>query len=246
MRKISETIHWEKKALVFAGAVVALAILGPFGTYGQMTFPERFVYWVMMATGISFFMHIAISIAIASPGLAKWPRALRIAIGAALGALPGTAVVIFVDGVFRSKGVEVENFALVWLQVTFLGTVLGLVEFMGWQRALRREPVRVRTKFHKRLPAELGDDIISLSMQDHYAEVTTTLGKHLVLIRLNDAVSELGGLAGQRIHRSHWVARRHMRKLERRGRKTLITLSDQRKLPVSTTYAGDVARILEH
>ena len=88
-----------------------------------------------------------------------------------------------------------------------------------------------------RLPPELrGAPILSLSMQDHYVEVMTAAGPHLLLMRLSDAVDLLDGVPGARVHRSHWVSARALSALEREGRRHAAVLRDGRRLPVSQSY----------
>ena len=52
--------------------------------------------------------------------------------------------------------------------------------------------------------------LIYLKTADHYVEAFTTAGSTLVLMRFADAVAELDGAGGLRVHRSYWVARRHV------------------------------------
>ena len=237
MRQIFGEIAWGKKTAIYSVAVIFLTILGPFGTYEALGFTERFIFWVVIFFGVGFFMHIAMTLALGSKYLGKLSSIPRIAIGSALGALPGAAIVIFVNAVFRPGGILAEKFPVIWAQVTMVGILIGTVEYIDWRGPQSQKPAPVRTKFHKRLPPELGNDIISLSMQDHYAEVSTTQDRHLVLIRLQDAIAELEGLAGLRIHRSHWVALGHLKAIERQGKKLFALLSDGRKLPVSASYS---------
>ncbi|WP_163850156.1 LytTR family DNA-binding domain-containing protein [Pseudooceanicola aestuarii] len=96
------------------------------------------------------------------------------------------------------------------------------------------------TALHRRLPPELGQDLVSISMQDHYAELTTTRGAHLVLLRLSDALAEAAGLPGQRLHRSHWAVTAHLVMLRRNQGRYWVDLSDGRSLPVSQTYLEQV------
>jgi hypothetical protein len=67
-------------------------------------------------------------------------------------------------------------------------------------------------------------------VRDHYVEVTTTGGQHMLLMRLTDAIDELDDLPGERIHRSHWAAAAHLRRIARRGQKQVVLLSDGRDL----------------
>ena len=97
--------------------------------------------------------------------------------------------------------------------------------------------------FLRRLPVDLGKNIISLEAQDHYVNVTTGKGSILVLIRLTDAIEELEGLEGLeglRIHRSHWVANTAITRTLRKNGKLLVELTNGTTLPVSRTYANDL------
>lgn len=92
------------------------------------------------------------------------------------------------------------------------------------------------TPFLKRLPKALGDDLVSVSMQDHYLNVTTAAGSTLLRTRLADALLELGDYPGTQIHRSHWAARDHAVSVRRQGSIYSLVLDDGRKLPVSRTF----------
>lgn len=87
------------------------------------------------------------------------------------------------------------------------------------------------------LPPALGDDILSMSAQDHYVEVVTTNGSHLLNGRLSDCVEALGPERGVQCHRSHWVARCQVRDIQRDGSAYVCVLSDGRQIPVSRRRA---------
>ncbi|MFD1342000.1 LytTR family DNA-binding domain-containing protein [Litorisediminicola beolgyonensis] len=100
------------------------------------------------------------------------------------------------------------------------------------------------SRLAQRLPHELRDaEIMSVSMQDHYAEITTTAGAHLILMRMADALDLLDDTPGAQVHRSHWAATAHAQTLRRDGRKYELEMSDGRVLPVSGSYL-DAARDL--
>lgn len=234
------TIGWERKIFAFFGGVLVLALTGPFGTYEAMGLAERMVFWLVVFTGVGFFMHVCMRTALQSRYLRRVPRIARLGIGAVLAGLPGAALVIFVYAVFRPPLQSAENLPVIWMQVAVIGWVIGIVEFHEFRAEEEGPKTPPRTNFHKRLPLELGDDIISISMQDHYAEVTTTLGSHLVLIRLTDAMSEMEGAEGLRVHRSHYAMVAHLRRLHRDGNRLMVVLSDGREIPVSARYSEAV------
>jgi hypothetical protein len=82
------------------------------------------------------------------------------------------------------------------------------------------------------LPPAIGRDVIYVTSDLHYLHVHTTSGKATVLGGL--AVWEReAGPAGIRIHRSHWVARRHVRRVARSAAGWYCELSPGMKLPIS-------------
>lgn len=239
MRQFFEGIRnplvWERKAILFFAVTLLMTITGPFGTYEDLTFWARLVFWLIIMAGVGFFMHVAVMIALS----AKWLRPIgyvpRIALAAAAAGLPGAAFVIFVNMVFRPPTIDPASLPMIWFQVTLIGLPICLVEYPRPQKQMETTaPIRLVA----RLPDDLGDDIVSLSMQDHYVEVTTTRGKTLILMRMADAVDELDTIPGQRVHRSHWVAQAHLAGTAKSGHRRFVLLKDGRKLPLSDTYAG--------
>jgi len=87
--------------------------------------------------------------------------------------------------------------------------------------------------FLDRLPPELGSELIALEMEDHYVRAHTALGSELVLMRLRDAVTELGAFDGQQVHRSWWVARGAVSDVKREGRNVRLVLENGLEAPVS-------------
>ena len=98
--------------------------------------------------------------------------------------------------------------------------------------------------FYQRLSKSLGTDVISLQAQDHYVDVRTTLGNELILIRLSDAIKELGEDAGLQVHRSWWVTTKHMVEQKRIDNKQYLVLSNGSEVPVSRTYSAGVKAAL--
>ncbi|MFC6584141.1 LytTR family DNA-binding domain-containing protein [Sulfitobacter aestuariivivens] len=230
-----------------------LTILGPFGTYDNQTLFARLVFWTATLIGVGFMVHFSVQMILNLSFLDHVTRATRIALGACIGAIPGLGMMAFVERIMNPPGMVLDNlkFIELWLQVAFISVLMALVEY--WRP--RDDPeadqttdpaTPVETPFHKRLPrSEDGpEDIVSLSMQDHYVEVVTTQGEHLILIRMRDAIQELADLEGLQIHRSHWVARAHLQELRSKGHRTWVRLSDGRELSVSKTYLPDVEKAL--
>lgn len=103
----------------------------------------------------------------------------------------------------------------------------------------RREPtgkaVQPHAKIPDLLPTNLGTDLVYLKSEDHYIDVHTSVGSTLIKMRFSDAVAELDD-RGIQVHRSYWVATRHIQRLVRNGRRTLIHLTGGHRVPVSVSH----------
>ncbi len=244
MRQIFGEIGWEKKLAAFFVAVGVLTLLGPFGTYEDLTFWERAIFWVVAIGGIGFFMHITMTVALTSDALGKMQQLPRLLLGAVFGGFPGAAIIIFVNGVFRPPMMSADTLPILWLQVAMIGFLIGVFEYIDWRRPsselVAERPV---TRLHQKLRAGEEADIVSMSMQDHYVQVTTQAGQELVLMRFSDAIEAASGLPGTRIHRSHWVVNSHLTAVERDGSRIVARLSDGRQLSISKTYQADAEAI---
>ena len=114
----------------------------------------------------------------------------------------------------------------------------------GWwalTSAAPREPDPPGRLFVK-LPAALGRDILALQAEDHYVRVHTAKGSALLLMRLVDAIEDLGGLEGMRVHRSWWVSRHAISASAMQGRKLLLTLTNGVAAPVTRGTAPALRR----
>lgn len=89
------------------------------------------------------------------------------------------------------------------------------------------------------LPEALGTDVVLLSSDLHYLHVHTPRGRTMLLYNLSDAEAELGG-RGIRVHRSHWVADRHVLGLRRKGSHLVCQLAGNLEAPVSRRRQAEV------
>ena len=96
-----------------------------------------------------------------------------------------------------------------------------------------------QARFLERLAPEAGRDVIYLKVSGHYITVVTTAGSGSLLMRFADAVAELEG-AGMQVHRSFWVAHRHVTAVEQREGRTVVCLTGGRMVPVSRTFVAAV------
>ena len=101
------------------------------------------------------------------------------------------------------------------------------------------QAARLEARFLDRLPPEVGRDVIYLKVSGHYITVITTAGSGILLMRFADAVAELEG-AGMQVHRSFWVAYRHITAIEQREGRTVVCLTGGEVVPVSRTFVAAV------
>jgi DNA-binding LytR/AlgR family response regulator len=87
--------------------------------------------------------------------------------------------------------------------------------------------------------------VLRVSAQDHYLEVVCADQKFLVRGRMTDVMSVLAQCEGVQIHRSHWVANRHVKQIRRSGRGTKLLLSDGTEVPVAKSRNQWVSQLSE-
>lgn len=75
--------------------------------------------------------------------------------------------------------------------------------------------------------------VSTVKSTDHYLEVNCDGAVSFVRGRMKDAVSHLADADGLQVHRSWWVARGSVDRVETRGRDKVIVLHDGRQIPVA-------------
>lgn len=224
---------------------VVLAILGPFGSF-DAPFWMRLAYWVptMVIGGVI------------GAGSTMWFEGARLFEGrplvrAVVFSTFMTAVMTFVAwGVGALVfGPEHIVFGQTFVFYVWLITVIitAIVEVLRAQRiAAASAPVpkarpAVAPTLSARLPEKLkGGAILALEGEDHYVRVHTDKGSDLVLIRLGDAIGEMGSTPGARTHRSWWIARQAVKSVRRDNGRTSLVLSTGAEVPVSRGYASEL------
>ena len=81
---------------------------------------------------------------------------------------------------------------------------------------------------------------VALEMEDDYLRIHTALGSDLILLRLRDALAELGPSRGRQVHRSWWVAEGAVASAARDARRPMLVLRNGQRVPVSKTFRDQV------
>ena len=230
------------------GCMIALfTFIGPFGTYDTLGAAGRVGYWAM-ALGLNWLVCgcvMALTLYLMR-GASIRRRMTAVCAAAAVAAAPGTGIVFSAETLFRPLYTGVDALPTVYVSVAVLMLVIGVavVTVRDHRASLAAQPEAPQAgrpvRFLGRLPPRLGRDLVYLRMADHYVEVFTTSGSTLLLMRFSDALRELDGADGLRVHRSYWVARTHVSGAARRNGRLILKLSGGHEAPVSRTYLAAV------
>lgn len=271
MREIAVVFDPERKLFLYLGLLLLAIVLGPYGTYAALELWPRITFWSLDILGSAIIMSWILHVFFNSRITAAISAPLRFFLGIAIGAVPAAA---FVAMICETVGASLHlNLPLpvVYFQIVVMALSVFTVEFVVWPLFLpaRAKPhARAPTgpqaappapgnsptapnqliahPFFDRLPGELrGGRLVSISMQDHYAHIVTTRGEHLMLMRLRDAMDLVSDIPGAQIHRSHWAAAGMARSLERDGRRHVLVMNDNRRLPVSATYLAAARAMID-
>ncbi len=236
---------WRREIGFALTAGLCLGMLGPFGTYLNGSWAGRTAYWAATLLCGTVIMVLAWEAGDRVADRLRWPRAV-VAMAASLLATVPIAVLTHALAVRVWSG-EVRTVpALTWYAQTL--AISGLLTLVHVGLALAREaalpaapPADARAgDFRARLPPHLGRDLLALQMEDHYVRAHTRLGSALILIPLHQAVRELGGVPGLRIHRSWWVARAAVKGAVQEGRSVRLLLSNGTQAPVARAAVAEV------
>jgi hypothetical protein len=96
-----------------------------------------------------------------------------------------------------------------------------------------------RAGWRERLPTEIGRDVIVVASELQYLRVWTPRGCALILGALAEVEAE-DAPHGVRVHRSWWVATRHVRSVRRTAGGAVCLMSNGRRVPVSRRRRAEV------
>ncbi len=97
-------------------------------------------------------------------------------------------------------------------------------------------------RLRERLPPHLrASPVLAVASEDHYVRVYCAGGTALILLRLADAMADLADMPGAQTHRSWWVARDAVARVQRGAGKAELTLTDGTRAPVSRSFLPVIA-----
>jgi len=236
-------VAWAVVAATIVG--VFLGIVGPFGSYLNGGTLARIAYWV-----VSMWLGVAVygsALALARPaatrgGIPPWIAVAFLVMAVSLPqALATRALALY----FWPNLAQLSLSRLDWfMQVLVLAgpVTLGYAWWMGLLTSppARRAPDDAsdaetggESGLFALLPLRLGTDIICMAMEDHYVRVHTPLGSDLLLMPMARAVEDVAGIEGFRVHRSWWVARSAVLRIDGPARTMRLRLVNGMDVPVA-------------
>ncbi len=236
--------EWRQRILspryfaILAGIIFVFTWLAPFGSDSRLDGFELPLYWVL-AIGLNTplgFLVVPASVFLARS--AACPEWVGVLVGALLVALPGTGIVLLLEAWLANPLTMAWDLAYVYASVALVHLIIGYLAQQVLQRQLPSHvPLAEQASpFLARLSPSLGSNLLHLRMRDHYVEVHTEAGSELILMRFGDALKEVEGTEGARVHRSHWVAKSAVRRLVREDGKMILELTNGTRVPVSRSH----------
>lgn len=235
---------------------LVLGLFGPFGTFG-MSPAVRIAFWmVYVLLGYAIFRPMIVLGKWMSEGYAI-PQIVGVGLALVVAAAPLTFMIALLFSGFDIGGaLRYKGLATLYFDVWLVGFLINAFTTLTMQRSewvavaptpvvepesappVDRSPEPIaalppRTpQFADRLPTGFGP-VHALKSEDHYVRVFGDGKSTLLLMRLRDAVAELGEADGLQVHRSWWIARVAVADVIRQGREAVVRLSDGTEAPVS-------------
>jgi len=227
-------------ALFWIVLAALFSVSGAFGSGEQLSPLPRIAFWLAIVGGsMCLGVLLRVSVQALRPGTAYLPAAL---VASGLGGLilgqilPPALIRLDLKPPSSVLTERVETTLL----IMFLGSSFAILRHLLHREAPRAgtssEAAPPRPRLLDRLPAEFAGEILHLSVRNHYVEVATEVGRSRLLMRFADALAELEGVEGCRVHRSHWVARKAVEAVERCNGRAYLRLRNGQLVPVSRPY----------
>lgn len=239
LRELREVFSSPVQLAAMGLAIIVLGLSGPFGTFQSFDLAQRFAYWGAMVVAAYATGQAVGSATMAMLPARPLPRWARVLAAGLITGLPVTLVVLAVEDIAYWQLLPPEPFS-VWLYTTVLTVVVMVAIVLIDERIKAAEGTSIPSPrpaaILERVPLPKRGRLLALVVEDHYVDIVTDRGKTLVLMRLADAVREVGDTVGLQVHRSHWVARDAVTKVRKADGRVTLELANGLELPVARSY----------
>lgn len=236
--------EWVIELVVVVAVGIALAALGPFGSFALGSFGAQLIYWIPAALiGYAIFRPITLAAILIARRL-ELSELGAAAVGVTIAAAPATLAIAYYGGFRPDAQPSFDQLFQLYVQVAVIGVLVTTIflligrnredpEAISVPLATPADKARSASPFLNRLPGAWADRLVALEMEDHYVRAHGPGISALILLRMRDAEAELAGIDGLRIHRSWWVARDSVEKVVRDGRGYKLRLTNGLEAPVA-------------
>lgn len=241
--------------LVAVAIGVVIALIGPFGTFNELSPVDRYLYWIIIIPLNWAQITLALILITRVPFTAEWPHIALVAIACAIASVPASFEVLWLEQLFRIPSKAHLTAWSLYPYVLLLSLIITLPfkRYMGdgvddparhpaSETDVAPQPTATSPRFLDRVPAHLDGVLLCVEAEDHYLRIHTEAGSDLILYRMADALSDLDGVNGLQVHRSFWVARDAIAGVERNGKRISLKLANGLLVPVSRTFLPAVRR----
>lgn len=229
------------------GVGLLLGFMGPFGSYPSLERPVRYGFWLglgLAGYGSAWAMALVLR---SAERVARLNLVAQATVVGLASAIPMTFIASWALAYVQpGRTFAPPQLLLLFAAVAAVQLIIAAL-FLGLERGMRRpasttmaeRPVPA-PRFLSRLPADLGSELFALQAEDHYLRVHTRAGSALILYRLSDALADLSGQDGLRVHRGWWVAADAVAGTQRDGTKLSLLLENGLRVPVSRAHVRSV------
>lgn len=213
---------------------IILGLVGPFSTFDYFEPIPRVAYWICM-------VFLGYAAGAFGGGLAvnlinqvwKSPNVWLVILCAGIGSGMLVSIVVYVVNAVVIGDWDIDGFSgiltAVYCVLISICVAALHVLFLREDRPGASKQIEILA----RLQIQNRGQLLYMSMQDHYVNVVTSRGQELLLMRMSDAMKEAEGVDGLKIHRSHWIARDGIKRVDRQNGNYIVEMLDGTKLPVS-------------
>lgn len=233
-----------------------LVVAGPFGSYVSMTLAQRLVFWVPVALAGSVLGLVIDILVVNWMGRENERRAgfVTALISALVLSLPLFALINrFIAAARSDLSCLFETVLLIFF------ANLGICSLRkAWKDPPPAEsaplsipvPVPIPVPiplppFVSRLPVEIQARVALITGRNHHIDIETDLGSAALFMRFSDAVLQMPPAEGMQVHRSHWVAFRRMRGIEKTGQRHFLVLDGEVRVPISRNHVDSLRQRMD-
>lgn len=219
-----------------AAVSAVLCLIGPFGTLSSLALLPRAAYWAGLTVS-GYVIGYLIGYAVLRPSLSGLAHGTRILVAGVLTGFAMTALVSVVNWpVFGITPFGPEALALAGPTVVIAVIVMAVIDLFTRHLSPVRVALPQTVPLLDRVPIDKRGPLVALSVEDHYVRVRTTKGEEMMLMRLADAIREVGATPGAQVHRSHWAAFDQVASVSRDGDRALLHMTTGGDIPVSRRH----------